>query len=237
LQVKFLIVISHRNEARVTKAAITKMQPRNPRRWCELNDAGQETGKSADCPPRRQIGEHVGRCGNLHQDGLGGRGNLYSVFLEAQLHAIELALNRPAASQPASPSQIPVAKLATSRTACFRQDDVEKIAKAVPETPAIGACLSIAPLCATGSRSTIDGSVICLAGRRASDTLPRDHLIHAGATRLLQKKQRREGKGPCLTDAAHLTLARRAVRGFRRYAIVRTSSIAISAAGFAEVES
>jgi hypothetical protein len=34
-----------------------------------------------------------------------------------------------------------------------------------------------------------------------------------------------------------LTLARRAVRGFCRYAIIRTSSIAINAAGFAEVES
>ena len=40
--------------------------------------------------------------------------------------------------------------------------------------------------------------------------------------------QRREGKGPCLADAAHLTFSRRAVRGFGRYAVIRTCSTALS---------
>jgi hypothetical protein len=41
------------------------------------------------------------------------------------------------------------------------------------------------------------------------------------------KKHRREGKGPCLTDAARLTFSRRAVRVVCRYAIVRTDTIAL----------
>jgi hypothetical protein len=40
--------------------------------------------------------------------------------------------------------------------------------------------------------------------------------------------QRREGKGPCLTDAAHLTFSRRLVRVLGRYAMIRTCSIALS---------
>jgi hypothetical protein len=40
--------------------------------------------------------------------------------------------------------------------------------------------------------------------------------------------QRREGKGPCLTDAAHLTFSRRPVRVLGRYAMIRTCSIALS---------
>jgi len=39
--------------------------------------------------------------------------------------------------------------------------------------------------------------------------------------------QRREGKGPCLTDAARLTLSRRPVRVFGRYAMIRTRSISV----------
>ena len=39
--------------------------------------------------------------------------------------------------------------------------------------------------------------------------------------------QRREGKGPCLTDA-HLTFSRRPVRVLGRYAMIRTCSIAVS---------
>ena len=62
-------------------------------------------------------------------------------------------------------------------------------------------------------------------------------VIIASRTRERPKIQRREGKGLCLTDAARFTLTRRAVRGFCRYAIVRTSSIALNAAGSAEVVS
>jgi hypothetical protein len=40
--------------------------------------------------------------------------------------------------------------------------------------------------------------------------------------------QRREGKGPCLTDAAHLTFSRRPVRVLGRYAMIRTFSTALS---------
>jgi len=44
----------------------------------------------------------------------------------------------------------------------------------------------------------------------------------------MRQIQRREGKGPCLADAAHLTFSRRAVRGFGRYAVIRTCSTALS---------
>ena len=43
----------------------------------------------------------------------------------------------------------------------------------------------------------------------------------------LRKTQRREGKGPCLTDAAHLTFSRRPVRVLGRYAMIRTCSTAL----------
>jgi hypothetical protein len=43
----------------------------------------------------------------------------------------------------------------------------------------------------------------------------------------IRQIQRREGKGPCLTDAAHLNLTRRPVRVFGRYAMIRTRSISV----------
>jgi len=43
----------------------------------------------------------------------------------------------------------------------------------------------------------------------------------------MRQIQRREGKGPCLTDAAHLTLSRRPVRVVGRYAMIRTCSISL----------
>ena len=58
------------------------------------------------------------------------------------------------------------------------------------------------------------------AGSRADRAWPR---ANQGA-----KKHRREGKGPCLTDAAHLTFSRRPVRVLGRYAMIRTCSIALS---------
>jgi len=47
-------------------------------------------------------------------------------------------------------------------------------------------------------------------------------------TLAMRQIQRREGKGPCLTDAAHLTFSRRLVRVFGRYVVIRTCSTALS---------
>jgi hypothetical protein len=70
-------------------------------------------------------------------------------------------------------------------------------------------------------RSRSDALPICESGcgrgdsRRARRMLVRSHCaMRELRTKRRSKKQRREGKGPCLTDVAHKTLIRRVVRVF-----------------------